>query len=90
MSLAERGGLIQLRSEVAEYEVEFRGLKNQDITIRKLESEYLLFMLFKLIVDHVIMCSFIYLSTISYFIPFIFQARLRSWKRTKRRKSRRS
>ena len=30
--------LIQLRREVAEYEVEFRSLKNQDITIRKLEK----------------------------------------------------
>lgn len=40
LSLAEREELIRLRSEVAEYEVEFRGLKNQDITIRKLESEY--------------------------------------------------
>ncbi len=39
VSLAEREELIRLRSEVAEYEVEFRGLKNQDITIRKLESE---------------------------------------------------
>ena len=38
-SLAEREELIRLRREVAEYEVEFRGLKNQDITIRKLESE---------------------------------------------------
>ena len=37
--LAEREELIRLRREVAEYEVEFRGLKNQDITIRKLESE---------------------------------------------------
>eukprot|EP00957_Ditylum_brightwellii_P027193 2055431-Ditylum_brightwellii.AAC.1 len=36
---AEREELIQLRSEVAEYEVEFRGLKNQDITIRKLEAK---------------------------------------------------
>ena len=44
LSLAEREELIRLRSEVAEYEVEFRGLKNQDITIRKLESE--LFLLF--------------------------------------------
>ena len=46
LSLAEREELIRLRSEVAEYEVEFRGLKNQDITIRKLESElfYYLFM----------------------------------------------
>ncbi len=40
LSLAEREELIRLRSEVAEYEVEFRGLKNQDITIRKLESTY--------------------------------------------------
>ncbi len=39
LSLAEREELIRLRSEVAEYEVEFRGLKNQDITIRKLESK---------------------------------------------------
>jgi len=39
LSLAEREELIRLRSEVSEYEVEFRGLKNQDITIRKLESE---------------------------------------------------
>jgi len=37
---AEKRELIQLRKEVAEFEVEFRGLKNQDITIRKLESEY--------------------------------------------------
>ena len=43
LSLAEREELIRLRSEVAEYEVEFRGLKNQDITIRKLESELFLF-----------------------------------------------
>lgn len=35
----EREELIQLRREVAEYEVEFRGLKNQDITIRKLEKK---------------------------------------------------
>lgn len=39
LSLAEREELIRLRSEVSEYEVEFRGLKNQDITIRKLESK---------------------------------------------------
>lgn len=39
LSLAEREELIRLRSEVAEYEVEFRGLKNQDITIRKLEAK---------------------------------------------------
>jgi len=39
LSLAEREELIQLRSEVAEYEVEFKGLKNQDITIRKLEQK---------------------------------------------------
>ena len=37
---AEKRELIQLRKEVAEFELEFRGLKNQDITIRKLESEY--------------------------------------------------
>ena len=35
---AEREELIDLRREVAEYEVEFRSLKNQDITIRKLEA----------------------------------------------------
>jgi homeobox protein cut-like len=34
----DREELVQLRREVAEYEVEFRSLKNQDITIRKLES----------------------------------------------------
>jgi homeobox protein cut-like len=34
----EREELVQLRREVAEYEVEFRSLKNQDISIRKLES----------------------------------------------------
>ncbi|KAL3798795.1 hypothetical protein HJC23_004583 [Cyclotella cryptica] len=39
LTLAEREELIRLRGEVAEYEVEFRGLKNQDITIRKLESK---------------------------------------------------
>ncbi|KAL3772902.1 hypothetical protein ACHAW5_007128 [Stephanodiscus triporus] len=38
LSLAEREELIRLRGEVAEFEVEFRGLKNQDITIRKLEG----------------------------------------------------
>jgi homeobox protein cut-like len=38
MSKQEIEELIQLRREVAEYEVEFRSLKNQDITIRKLES----------------------------------------------------
>jgi homeobox protein cut-like len=37
----EREELIQLRKEVAEYEVEFRSLKNQDITIRKLEEKIL-------------------------------------------------
>ena len=30
--------IMQLRRDVAEYEVEFRSLKNQDITIRKLEA----------------------------------------------------
>jgi homeobox protein cut-like len=39
MSKAEREELVQLRREVAEYEVEFRSLKNQDITIRKLEAK---------------------------------------------------
>ncbi|KAL3816964.1 hypothetical protein ACHAXA_011752 [Cyclostephanos tholiformis] len=39
LSLAEREELIRLRNEVAEFEVEFRGLKNQDITIRKLEAK---------------------------------------------------
>lgn len=34
----EREEIMQLRREVAEYEVEFRSLKNQDITIRKLEK----------------------------------------------------
>jgi homeobox protein cut-like len=35
----EKEELIQLRRDVAEYEVEFRSLKNQDITIRKLEAK---------------------------------------------------
>jgi homeobox protein cut-like len=39
LSKGEREELIQLRREVAEYEVEFRSLKNQDITIRKLEAK---------------------------------------------------
>ncbi|KAL7522637.1 hypothetical protein ACHAWX_007337 [Stephanocyclus meneghinianus] len=39
LNLTEREELIRLRGEVAEYEVEFRGLKNQDITIRKLETK---------------------------------------------------
>lgn len=39
MSKQEREELVQLRREVAEYEVEFRSLKNQDITIRKLEAK---------------------------------------------------
>ena len=39
MSKEERDELVQLRREVAEYEVEFRSLKNQDITIRKLEAK---------------------------------------------------
>ena len=47
LSLAEREELIRLRSEVAEYEVEFRGLKNQDITIRKLESEFFLLFVYE-------------------------------------------
>ena len=39
LSNEERDELVQLRTEVAEYEVEFRSLKNQDITIRKLEDK---------------------------------------------------
>jgi homeobox protein cut-like len=35
---ADREELAQLRREVAEYEIEFRSLKNQDITIRRLEA----------------------------------------------------
>ena len=38
-SKEEKEELIELRREVAEYEVEFRSLKNQDITIRKLEKK---------------------------------------------------
>jgi len=38
-SREDKEELLQLRREVAEYEVEFRGLKNQDITIRKLEAK---------------------------------------------------
>lgn len=38
ISSQERDELVELRREVAEYEVEFRSLKNQDITIRKLEG----------------------------------------------------
>lgn len=41
LTKAEKEELIQLRREVAEYEVEFRSLKNQDITIRKLEARIL-------------------------------------------------
>merc|ERR1712238_66358 len=33
---AEREELIELRREVTEYEVEFKGLKNQEVTIKKL------------------------------------------------------
>jgi len=40
-SKGDKEELIQLRREVAEYEVEFRSLKNQDITIRKLETRIL-------------------------------------------------
>lgn len=39
LSNEERDELISLRKEVTEYEVEFRSLKNQDITIRKLEEK---------------------------------------------------
>jgi len=39
MSKEEKEELIELRSEVAEYEVEFKTLKNQDITIKKLNTK---------------------------------------------------
>ena len=39
LSKSEREELAQLRRDVTEYEVEFRSLKNQDITIRKLEAK---------------------------------------------------
>ena len=39
LSSEDHEELLQLRKEVAEYEVEFRGLKNQDITIRNLEDK---------------------------------------------------
>ncbi len=39
LSKQEKEEIIELRREVAEYEVEFRSLKNQDITIRKLEKK---------------------------------------------------
>lgn len=39
LAKAEKEELMELRKEVAEYEVEFRSLKNQDITIRKLEAK---------------------------------------------------
>ena len=38
LSTQERDELMELRRDVTEYEVEFRSLKNQDITIRKLEG----------------------------------------------------
>lgn len=38
MSKEEKEELIELRREVAEYEVEFKTLKNQDITIKKLNA----------------------------------------------------
>jgi homeobox protein cut-like len=38
LSKKEHEELIELRRDVAEYEVEFRSLKNQDIKIRKLEA----------------------------------------------------
>jgi homeobox protein cut-like len=41
MSNADKEELVKLRREIAEYEVEFRSLKNQDITIRKLEGKIL-------------------------------------------------
>lgn len=39
MSKEEKEELIELRREVAEYEVEFKNLKNQDITIKKLNAK---------------------------------------------------
>ena len=39
MSKEEKEELIELRREVAEYEVEFKTLKNQDITIKKLNTK---------------------------------------------------
>lgn len=39
MSKEEKEELIELRREVAEYEVEFKTLKNQDITIKKLNAK---------------------------------------------------
>lgn len=39
MSKEEKEELIELRKEVAEYEVEFKNLKNQDITIKKLNAK---------------------------------------------------
>lgn len=39
MSKEDKEELIELRREVAEYEVEFKTLKNQDITIKKLNTK---------------------------------------------------
>lgn len=39
MSKDEKEELIELRREIAEYEVEFKTLKNQDITIKKLNAK---------------------------------------------------
>lgn len=39
MSKEEKEELIELRREVAEYELEFKTLKNQDITIKKLNAK---------------------------------------------------
>jgi len=39
LSKAEKEELISLRSEVTEYELEFKTLKNQDITIKKLNTK---------------------------------------------------
>jgi len=39
LSKVEREELISLRSEVTEYELEFKTLKNQDITIKKLNTK---------------------------------------------------
>ena len=39
MNKEEKEELIELRREVAEYEMEFKTLKNQDITIKKLNQQ---------------------------------------------------
>lgn len=90
LSLAEREELIRLRSEVAEYEVEFRGLKNQDITIRKLESEWIV-VAFRAVCRSVVV-QFVHprIMPIIYIICIVSQPRSRSSRKIRRRRSRRS